>query len=98
MPQPFDIDPFGFSPGKPGFPMSLKERLIARKFAEVQSPKRAPLPSPSLVEPLNPPGVFGVPGERLPKTGFQPFQFPSSSQDTLYNLFMRLLYGGQFRI
>ena len=102
MPQPFDLDPFGLSPGKLGaFPLTLKEQLILQALQRARRRRQggAPLPGPSLIEPLLPPGVFGEAGQLEPKSGFEPFQLPPSfPKPTLRDLLTSLLQGGQFGI
>ena len=101
MPPPFGLDPLALSPGKPAaFEPTLRDRLIMRALQQARRrPQGAPLPSPSLVEPLRPPGVFGPAGQLDVKTGFESFHLPPSfPENTLRDLFMSLLQGGQFRI
>lgn len=105
MLRPFDIDPFGLSPSKPlAFQPTVLEQLLDRMIMqELERGQRLrqggpflPL-SPSLVEPLLPPGLFGAKGRPLQgKTGFAPFH--SDPNMTLRELLLLLLQGGQFRI
>ncbi len=103
MPQQFDFDSFGLSPGKLGaFPLTLRERLIMQAFQEArrrQQGGQLPLPSPSLVEPLWPFGLYGQALQDLKaKSGSQPFHLPSQPKSSLRDLLTSLLQGGQFGI
>ncbi|MEC4686721.1 MAG: hypothetical protein ACE1Y4_05155 [Lysobacterales bacterium] len=103
MPQPFGLDPLALSPGKLGaFPLTLRERLIMQAIQEARRRRRGgqlPLPSPSLVEPLLPFGLFGETFQDLKaKTGSQPFHLPSQPNPSLRDLLTSLLQGGQFGI
>ncbi len=66
----------------------------------MNSPRNLPLPSPSLVEPLLPFGLYGTQGHPVqPKTGFEPFHVPAPfPESTLRDLYEKLLHGGQYRI
>ncbi len=102
MPQPFDFDPFGLRLSKPpAFPLTLRERLIMQALQQARRRRQggAPLPGPSLIEPLLPRGMFGETGQLEPKTGFEPFHVPPSfPKPTLRDLLTGLLQGGQFGI
>ncbi len=101
MPSPFDLDPLALSPGKLGaFPFTLRERLIMQAIQQARRRQRgAPLPSPSLVEPLWPFGLYGQTLQDLnAKTGSQPFHLPSQPKSSLRDLLTSLLQGGQFGI
>ena len=105
MPQSFDFDPLALRPSKPlAFQPTVLEQLLDRMIMqELERGQRLrqggpflPL-SPSLVEPLLPPGLFGTKGRPLQgKTGFAPFH--ADPNVTLRELFLMLLQGGQFRI
>ena len=101
MPEPFDFDPFGLSLSKPpAFPLTLRERLMMQALQQARRRQRgAPLPSPSLVEPLWPFGLYGQALQDLKaKTGSQPFHLPSQPKSSLRDLLTSLLQGGQFGI
>ncbi len=101
MPQPFDLDPLALSLGKLGaFEPTLRERLIMQALQRARRRRQgAPLPSPSLVEPLLPFGLFGETFQDLnAKTGSRPFHLPSQPNPSLRDLLTSLLQGGQFGI
>ena len=103
MPQPFDLDPLALSLGKLGLsPLTLRERLMMQAFQRARRRGQGgqlPLPSPSLVEPLLPFGLFGEQFQDLnAKTGSLPFHLPSQPNPSLRDLLTSLLQGGQFGI
>ncbi len=101
MPSKFGLDPLALSPGKLGaFPLTLRERLIMQALQQARRRRQgAPLPSPSLVEPLWPFGLFGqTPQDIKAKSGSLPFHLPSQPKSSLRDLLTSLLQGGQFGI